>query len=189
MSDAFPYLSVLVSIIIGLGMSHLLGALVRGIHNRTRSRLYWPSLVWGFNLFVLLMLVWWSEFDLNHHEHWTFAIFACTIALPALIYVMCGLILPASETRTSDDMRSLYNENRAWFFSLHAAAIALSFLQTYLLDGTIRADIDSTLKILILAFALVMVFQSADRLQKIAAIVNLTWLLSYIAILFGTLRT
>lgn len=51
------------------------------------------------------------------------------------------------------------------------------------------ADIDSTLKILILGFALVMVFQSADRLQKIAAVVNLAWLLSYIAILFGTLRT
>ncbi|CAN5853718.1 hypothetical protein BH20GEM3_BH20GEM3_15690 [soil metagenome] len=39
----FEYLGVLVSIIIGLGLSHLLASAARLIQVRRRVRLYWPT--------------------------------------------------------------------------------------------------------------------------------------------------
>ncbi len=188
MTDAFSYLSVLLSIIIGLGMSHLLGAMIRLIHNRSRTALYWPSIVWAANLFLLLTLVWWADFNLTHHEHWTFPIFICTLSIPAAIYAASGLVLPEGEAQTRTDMRSAYDENRRWLFSLISLAIALSFVQTYLVDGRIALNADAELKALIFLVMLVPIFAKADIVQKLVAVINLTWVLAYIALLFYNLR-
>ncbi|MBC5799448.1 MAG: hypothetical protein GIX03_03245 [Candidatus Eremiobacteraeota bacterium] len=188
MIDAFSYLSVLLSIIIGLGMSHLLGAMVRVIHNRSGTALYLPSIVWAANLFLLLTLVWWADFNLTRHQHWTFPIFLCTLSIPAAVYAASGLILPTGEAQTQTNMRSAYEENRRWFFSLIAFAIALSFVQTYLLDGRIAFDADAQLKAAILLVTLVPIFTKADIVQRTVAAINLAWVLAYITLLFYNLR-
>ncbi len=186
--DPFSYLSVLISIVIGLGMSHLLGAMVRVVHNRERTRFYWPSLLWSVNLFLTLALIWWADFNLNRHEHWTFAIFISALSVPAVLYVACGLVLPASETPGHDDMRTAYFQNRSWFFSLVVCAIALSFLQTYLLDGHITIDTDAELKALLLILSAIPIFVKAEIAQKTVATINLAWVLFYITLLFNNLR-
>ncbi|MDQ6826580.1 MAG: hypothetical protein M3Z14_05190 [Candidatus Eremiobacteraeota bacterium] len=184
----FSYLSVLISILIGLGMSHLLGAMVRLIHNRSRTKFYWPSQLWAINLFLLLTLIWWADFNLNRHEYWTFAIFLATLTLPAILYVACGLVLPASEVRNDDDMRAAYFENRVWFLSLISTAIALSFVQTYLLDGHITVDTDAGLKVLLLSFSIFPIVSKAEIAQKTAALANFATVVFYIVFLFYNLR-
>ena len=186
--QAFAYLSVLVSIIIGLGMAHLLAAAVRLIHNRMTTRPYWPAMVWGVNLFLLMMLVWWADFSLNAHQTWTFASFACTLAVPAALYVAAGLLLPAADVRADDDLQAAYRDNRIWFLGTLAVAIVLSYLQTYLLDGWIKADLDSGLKLAFIVFTLAPMLVRTEVVQRVAAAVNLVWLLIYIALLFFHLR-
>ena len=184
----FAYLSVLVSIIIGLGMAHLLAAAVRLIHNRATTRLYWPVMVWALNLFLLMMLLWWADFSLNAHQQWTFATFTSMLAVPAALYVAASLLLPSADVRADDDMRAAYADNRNWFLGTLAAAIALSYLQTYLLDGRINMDLDSGLKLVFVVFTLVPIFMRNEVVQKTAAAVNLGWLLLYISLLFFNLR-
>ena len=186
--DPFSYLSVLISIIIGLGMSHLLGAMVRVIQNRSRTTLYWPSLVWAINLFLLLTLVWWADFNLNRQKHWTFSIFLATLSLPAVLYLACGLVLPPSETLRNDDMRKAYFENRRWFYSLVIVAIALSFVQSYLLDGRIALNADTGLKGLLLGISAVGIFTKADIIQKTISLCNLAVVVFFISLLFYNLR-
>lgn len=55
MSNAFNYLSVLISIVLGLGMAHLLGGVARAISRRTTMSFYWPTLVWAFFLLVFII--------------------------------------------------------------------------------------------------------------------------------------
>jgi hypothetical protein len=185
--DVFAYLSVLVSIIIGLGMAHLLAAMVRIIHDRSRIRIYWPSLVWATNLFLILTLTWWTDFSLSTHRQWNFAAFLTTLSLPAILYVVSGLVLPASHEGGNGDMRVVYFENRVWFQSLAASSIALSFLQTYLLDGHIDMNLDAGLKLVVLAIAMIPIFTKADWVQKVVALFSLAWVLSYIFLLFANL--
>lgn len=85
-------------------------------------------------------------------------------------------------------MRSAYDENRRWLFSLISLAIALSFVQTYLVDGRIALNADAELKALIFLVMLVPIFAKADIVQKLVAVINLTWVLAYIALLFYNLR-
>ena len=185
----FTYLSVLVSIIIGLGMAHLLGAAVRLIHNRATTTFYWPVLVWALNLFLLMMLVWWADFSLNAHQYWTFAAFAGSLAVPALLYVAASLLLPSADVREEADLRAAYADNRLWFLGTIVIAVVLSYVQTYLIDGRILMDVDSGLKLAFIAFALLPAFVSAEVVQRSAAIVNLAWLLLYIEFVFFKLRT
>ena len=185
---AFGYLSVLVSIILGLGMTHVLAAAVKVLQHRKRVRVFWPAALWASNLFWLMLLVWWSGFSLNAHDRWTFAQFASTVAMPVLLYVAAGLILPGGDGDAPDDLRDAYDENRILFFVLVEAAIADSFLQTFLLDGRIFADLDTGLKVLAMAIIGVGIAFRSDAVQKAVAAINAGWLLAYVSLLFFNLR-
>ena len=59
MSDAFNYVSVLVSIVIGLGVTRVLSQLSDAIQIHHRSQTYWVHTFWMIGLFNNLMLRWW----------------------------------------------------------------------------------------------------------------------------------
>lgn len=171
---------------LGLGIAHLLSSVIRLIANRKRIVPYWPSVLWVINLLLIMLLVWWTDFSLTTHtKGWTFAIYALTIMVPALLYVISGLLLPPGV----DDIKQAYDENRTWFFSLLTIGILSTFLQTFLLDGHIVMDADSWLKLLIAFIAMLPIVFRQDAVQKAVAVANLAWTLIYIFILFRTLPT
>ena len=181
--EVFSYLSVLVSIVLGLGIAHLLGSIIRLIVHRTRIVFYWPSVVWVINLLLIMLLVWWTDFSLTNHTNWTFAIFAFTILVPALLYVISGLILPPGV----EDMERAYEENRRWFFSLLVIGILATFMQSYLLDGHLTLNVDLGLKLLVAAITALPIFMPQSAVQKAVAVTTLAWTVSYILLLFQTL--
>ena len=56
----FEYIAVLLSVIVGLGLTHLLGAVARLIHHPGRYKLYWIHLFWAWYVFVYLLYFWFS---------------------------------------------------------------------------------------------------------------------------------
>lgn len=170
-------------------MSQILAAAVRILHHRNVAKIYWPTVLWAVNLFVLLTLVWWSDFSLISHDRWTFAIFLAMLALPGLLYINAALILPGSDRAADEPMRDVYIHNRKPFFALQSLAIVISFLQTYLIDGHVKLDIDAELKLGILAIVLIPLMSKAELIQTIVAVANLAWLLFYVTLLFGNVRS
>jgi len=163
----------------------LLGSLIRLIVHRSRIVFYWPSVIWVVNLLLIMLLVWWSDFSLTNHREWTFAIFAFTITVPAILYVISGLILrPGVE-----DMEHAYRDNRQWFFSLLVIGILATFVQSFLLDGHLTFNADFGLKGLMMAIVALPIFIGQSLVQKIIAVTMLVWIVLYIALLFGTLPT
>jgi hypothetical protein len=70
--DAFGYLGVLLSIILGLGMSQLLTAVGRIVRARDRVRVAFTPLAWTAILLVYVQC-WWSRFDLREIRTTTIA--------------------------------------------------------------------------------------------------------------------
>ena len=68
MSDQFQHVMVLISIIIGLGITNLLLGLSGAIERFTEStrplRISWATVFWLAYLFFLMVLFWWWEFRL-----------------------------------------------------------------------------------------------------------------------------
>ncbi len=114
-------------------------------------------------MFRIFPLIWWADFNLTRHERWTFPVFLCTLLVPAALYAASALILPSDEVQYRIDMRTDYDDHRPWFFSLVGLSIALSFAQSYLLEGRIPADADAVLKGVFLIVSLVPICESRYR--------------------------
>ena len=58
--DQFSYLSVLLSIIVGLAITQILKG-YRGIMlSRARVQMYWPTLLWSASLLLINVQSWWA---------------------------------------------------------------------------------------------------------------------------------
>ncbi|MDQ6939493.1 MAG: hypothetical protein M3119_04975, partial [Verrucomicrobiota bacterium] len=77
--DEFSYLSVLLSIILGLAVTQILQGFRGLMLSRTQVRLYWPTLVWALLLLVVFVQTWWAMFSLRNQQDWTFAGFAIVL--------------------------------------------------------------------------------------------------------------
>ena len=69
----FDYLSVLISIVLGLSITQVLGGFASMARARERLTFYWPHIVQMLGLFLINVQVWWALFSLRFLHHWTFA--------------------------------------------------------------------------------------------------------------------
>ena len=96
--DAFSYLSVLLSIIIGLAITQVLQGYRAMLLARRRVKPFVPTLVWSVLIPVLATQSWWSSFGLAGIRVWTFGVFGLILLQTVLLYMLAALVLPdASE--------------------------------------------------------------------------------------------
>lgn len=177
--DIFGYLTVLISIVLGLGLTHLLSGLARAVSRRSTTSFYWPTLVWVSVLFILIVQVWWVDFSLSKQAQWTLAGFASTLLIPATLYFMAFLILPESS-----NMRAAYFENRVWFFSLLIAVPIFGSLQQFLVEGHVHRDVDTLAKLVGLVLTVGALCFRSERAQKTFAVIGIVFVVSYVWALF-----
>lgn len=183
----FAYLSVLIAIIVGLGLTHLLTGTARLIQRRRTVRPYLPTLVWMLTLFLVQVQVWWVAFDSRDLVQWNFFSFLGTLVIPILAYLLCYLILPDLE-RDDVSLREAYHENRAWFFGLVAAAVAMSFVRDLTTAGHVEASLNTTYRIIFLALALLAIRVRREWFHLANAFVGLGLFSAYVIALFLRLR-
>src|SRR6476469_1989859 len=112
--DAFSYLSVLLSIVLGLGLTQLLTATGRLIRHRERVRVHWLPLLWAAVLLLIYVQVWWSMYGLRFRRAWTFLAFGIVLAQTATLYVMAAVALPEEIERNSD-LGAYFDHQHRWF--------------------------------------------------------------------------
>ena len=138
--DAFSYLSVMLSIVLGLGITQLLQGFGRLMSARARVRPYWPALLWAVSLLVAQVQNWWSMFALRGRERWTFLDFALVLSNPILLYLLAALALP-EQPEGEVDLEEHYYSHARWFFALFQLLLVFSVLKSTVLDG-LRLDAD-----------------------------------------------
>jgi len=122
--QTFEYLGVLVSVVIGLAMTHLVRGIIRVIHSRESTVLYWVHLLWVFNVLYFLLQFWWFFFAWQSLPEWSRAEFFLFIAYALCLSVAAGLLFPLTEA-VSNFQEFFYNHSR-WFFG--------SWLLVHILD-------------------------------------------------------
>jgi len=133
--DAFSYLSVLLSIILGLAITQVLLGLRGLMHARSRVRMYAPAMIWALLLLVVFVQSWWSEFGLRRHETWTFLGFSVVVAHSIFLYMLAALALPEVQGDAKVDLREHYYDSHRWFFSFVVLAALAGAAKDLALDG------------------------------------------------------
>jgi hypothetical protein len=175
----FEYLSVLISVIVGLGLSHLLTSAARLIQRRRRVEMYLPTLLWMATLFVVQVQIWWVAYQSNGKREWTFFSFLFFLLIPVIGYVLCFLAVPDLDGKEVD-LRANYHENRAWFFGLTAAAFTVTFVQDLHGSGGIPLDLNAAFRALFLVLALAAIVVRREWYHVLNATLALALFCAYV---------
>ena len=130
----FSFLSVLISVILGLAVTEILEGFRKLLLSRTRIQIYWPVIGWAFLVLLVCFEYWWSMFRMRTHHDWTFQQFAIMVLQTTLIYMVAGLVFPDFLGEAIVDLKESFYAHCRWFFSLGVAIIIVSVCSHLLVD-------------------------------------------------------
>ena len=186
--DQFSYLSVLLSIVLGLGIANLLTGFARVIQLRSRVVFYSPVLMWAFTLVLLHIQTWWMMFAMQQVHVWTFAKFALVLMQPVLLFFLSALIWPDFDRDDELDLRANYFAQKNWFFGILIAIVVFSVLRTVALTGEMQHPLDFAFHLLFVVSSAGGVLLRSEIYHKAMAAMTALLFMAYIALLFADLH-
>ena len=184
--DTFNYLSVLVSIILGLGITQLLSAMARAVENRDTGKSYWPSITWFLILLLAHVQTWWSFYGLHTHVQWNFLQFLFVLIQPIGLYLLSVLVLP-SESASSKGQRAWYFAHRRAFFVLLAAFIVASLMRDIVVFGRSPEPLNAAFQVFLMLGSVAAAMTQREWFHRLFAVTSLLLFVLYIVLLFGRL--
>lgn len=137
--DQFEYVMVLVSIIIGLGITHILlgvaGIIDRLSRKQDRLELSLAHAAWLGFCFLWMVMFWWWEYRFSTEVlEWTFGLYWFLICYAVTLFLLPAVLVPKNwEGVTS--LKDYFLERRAWFYSLLLFVTILDQFDGYLKGG------------------------------------------------------
>jgi hypothetical protein len=125
----FEHLAVLISIILGLGVTHLLTSVHHLVMARARVRFYWLPLLWTVLMFIAQIEWWWAVFALRQQVTWNFFYFLFILLSPVALYLASAFALPSCAGEGLIDLRAHYYLNRRWFFLINTVSLIFDGLR------------------------------------------------------------
>ena len=127
--SVFEYIGVLVSVIMGLGITHLATGASKLIQHRSEVRLYLPHMLWTLNILMFILIIWWGMFSWSNHEEW-FAYEYLFITLYAIVMFFLASLLYPWDMAKDVDVREHFFGNRTWFFGVLLVAWGIDVVAT-----------------------------------------------------------
>jgi hypothetical protein len=127
---SFEFLSVLISVVVGLGVAHLLMGIGRLIHRSGTTRLSAAHLLWTAWVFLFLVVYWWTiVFGYQDWQNWNIVLFLFVLMYGVLIFLMAVVLYPP-DLPESWDMQAHFIAKRRWFFGIFALLVLTEFTDT-----------------------------------------------------------
>ena len=186
--DPFSYLSVLLSIILGLGMTQLLTAAGRMIRHRERVRFHWLPLLWAAVLLLIYVQVWWSMYGLRLRREWTFLAFSIVLAQTATLYIMAAVALPEQVEEGGLDLGEYFDRNHRWFFAFFLATLLVSVAKDIILGGRLPDSENLFFHGVFATGCILGLTLHGRRHQAVLGVGFAGAIVAYIAVLFTRLR-
>ncbi len=147
MDDAqFEYLTILVSLILGLGVADLLQSAYRLVQMHDHVRFDWVSPVWAVIVFLRTGFFFWDFYAFGHAAVWgSFPAFLYLLTSPILLFLAACNVLPDAlpesyDARDRFDLRAYYFDRPRGFFAI-LTLLSISDLGIALLLGAPLLDV------------------------------------------------
>jgi hypothetical protein len=116
MSD-FEFISIILSIVVGLTITRVLGGLASVVEHRRQLRMNWLSVGWSTTVLLWAVAFWLGTVnDTRVLESWTFTSFGTLLFLSIGLYFMAALVLPTRIDAASDLAAHFANVRRPFFW-------------------------------------------------------------------------
>jgi len=155
--DITEHSVTLISIIIGIGLTEMLGNLHRLIRNRSRVTWDWLPVTWAAALLLLVINYWWGIYlglsGLNQASN--AAEFGLLLIQPILLFLTTASVLPNFDANCEWDVRRHYGEHRKTFIVTFALYQCITWI-TALVIGTLGWNVISVVRVIILLLLVLM---------------------------------
>ncbi len=126
MTDQFQHVMVLTSIIIGLGITHILvgiGSIIERVSGHgALLRLSWAHGAWLAVLFVWMVLFWWWQFRLLALvKVWTLGLYFFIILYAVLLFLLAVILIPR-DWGNANNLDDYFLSKRYWFYTVFLMA-------------------------------------------------------------------
>jgi len=168
----FEYLSVFLSVIMGLGVTHILAGLSKTIHYRRSLKLSWVHTLWAINILIYIVIIWWGMFWWSKQVNWSFFEFLLLLLYAIALFLAASLLFPW-DFSSDFDFEVHFNETRVWFFAVFSFAWCLDIPETVLkAEEGVRAlpQIYLAMIAVQLSLAAIAMFWSSLRYHKFYAV-------------------
>lgn len=92
--DTFRWLAVVLSTVLGLGITRVLTGFVAAFKMRARTRPDWLPLLLGAVVLAEILQFWWALVELLHRTGWSATDFVLLVTLVLLLFLAAALIMP-----------------------------------------------------------------------------------------------
>jgi hypothetical protein len=186
--DAFSYLSVLLSIVLGLAITQILQGFRGLVLTRARLRMYWPCMLWAVLLLVIDVQSWWAMYGLRVHTGWNFLAFAVVLMQTVLLYMLAGLVLPDFADDHPIDLRAHYYDHSRWFFALTVVLSVDSIAKDLVIWGSWPSPVNLASQLLFMATCAIAIFTRNENYHRFLALFTAFAFSAYTALLFAHLQ-
>ena len=178
----FDHLSIFVSMIIALGVRHLILSVAGLIHLRGKVKIYYPTMIWMISLLLLQLQIWWVFFYRHDNSEWLYFNFLFYLIIPITVSMISHLLLP--EIKADTNLEEIYDHNHKWFFGLLASIAVVSLTEDFFRSGAAHFDLNFWGRVVFIVLSMFGLFYRSKRLQLPLAIVFLCLFIIYIALIF-----
>ncbi len=183
----FEYLSVLISIVLGLGVANTLTGLAGIVRHRDRLDMFWPMPLALVTLFLIHVQTWWTLFGLRYYRHWTFTGFLLVLAQPVLLFVMTMLMVPDFAGERRIDLRTEFFRDRIWFFASLLTLLVFSIARQVFLTNSLPRPADLAAHAAFAVLSVIAIAFRNERVHMAIAVMMFFLFVAYVADLFVNL--
>lgn len=184
---AFEYLSVLLSIILGLAITQVLQGYRSLLLARQSVRLHWPTIIWSVLVLLFACQSWWASFGLEDYADWRFETFLVILIQMALLYMMAAVVLPDVADGKAIDLEAHYEAQRRPFFICLLLVVPVSLLKDLLLQGSLPDALNVAFHLVLASMATLGLLLKRRLPQLVLALVVAAAFTAYVALLFARL--
>ena len=128
--DLYLHVRVLISMILGLSVTRLVGGVASLIHP-SRYRVSLIHLGWVAWTLVNVLAFWWWEFRLRLVEHWNMGLYLFVCLYASMYYFLSALLFPEDVDRRGGYLDD-FMARRVWFFGFVALSEVLDLVDTWI---------------------------------------------------------
>ena len=185
--DSFTYISVLLSIVLGLAITQVLLGLRALILTRAKVKLYSTTLIWAAIALLIPIQAWWADFSMRRNANWTFFALLVVMLQAISIYMITALVLPDISGEDFVDLREHFFAHRTWLFGGMVCSEVFSLAKTLTLFGHLPNLVDSAFELTFCAAAIAGAVTRNVWFHRVLAPAGGLLIAVYIALLFARL--
>lgn len=127
----FGHVSVLLSFVYAIAVSHILVSVTELIWARDRVRVSWLQALWMFNALLFLLVNWVGMWLLSQQAQWSVADIAISFTSAVVQYFTCSLLSIRPRDDGPVDMPAFYARQRPFVFAAFFVLVVVSMFQNW----------------------------------------------------------